>query len=871
MSYSFVTVNWSELNQKPIISNISINDNGEFSKIIPSINKFKSLNYYENSSNKPWININNHLISPNNLKIQINNNQIPGIENLNLINNFLINGNINPILSSNFNLGSSNYRWENLYLSGNSIYLDNFIINNSNLNKISVNYIQINDNQNNFIFLSLSNANLIFNSNNNIINTINFSNYSLITYSNNLNIIQSNINNYLLFHLNNLFTTDLIPQGSNNKYITNNIYNSNITFASNINVINNYKFKGTNLPFYLSNSNWFYNYIIYGSNIFDLNNENEFTINQKLKSNYFLLSNLDTSLSYYSNHSNKNWMSLNQNLIISSNNQIGIGTTNPNFKLDVNGDINFNQNLKKNNFIIPFSTNSKTNVIASNAIFNEIIGTNFGYFSFYTNGSIYFPQNTSCDILIVGAGGNGGLSSNCGGGGAGEIIAISSFSFLTSNYDIKIGINSDNSNLRITEILSNNLSVIKALGGGNGGDIFNNSTIGGSGGGGYSNISLGANAGIKWNNSSFSYVNPGNNGSINKGGDGGGPSYLTTITGSNFIVGEPGIGSTLFSVPNLKTTYGSGGDGNGGLGTSGLIIIKVPLNIQRTKFEGYIEYSNIDNKPIINDLFNSTNFINIGYNNQVNFPLGNVSWQNEWFLYIGKSPDLNLNSFIFWHLTSNINYKWWFNGSQTATNSEISDFRIKKNISDIQNPLQKLMLIKPKEYYICDQKDYLKKFGIIAQDISLNSELNHLVYNDTDFIANIFSYGSLNPLTNIIICDKIIKDNIQIDDEIKIILDNSIEKEFIIEELPYNNRYKKRFVTVMKIIDDYSFQIYNNNLFNSSEIHNLFIYGKKVSDFKKLDYSSLYSLNIAANQELIKIIKDNQIRLFNLEQRINKH
>ena len=41
----------------------------------------------------------------------------------------------------------------------------------------------------------------------------------------------------------------------------------------------------------------------------------------------------------------------------------------------------------------------------------------------------------------------------------------------------------------------------------------------------------------------------------------------------------------------------------------------------------------------------------------------------------------------------------------------------------------------------------------------------------------------------------------------------------------------------------------------------VFMYGGKVNDFKKLDYSSMYSLNIAATQELYKII-------LNLENRI---
>ena len=83
------------------------------------------------------------------------------------------------------------------------------------------------------------------------------------------------------------------------------------------------------------------------------------------------------------------------------------------------------------------------------------------------------------------------------------------------------------------------------------------------------------------------------------------------------------------------------------------------------------------------------------------------------------------------------------------------------------------------------------------------------------------------------------------------------DKEFIIEETTYHNRYERRYVKVINIIDDYSFEIDNDIEVNSNNI--VFIYGKKVDDLKKLDYSSMYSLNIAATQELYKIIQDLQV------------
>ena len=71
---------------------------------------------------------------------------------------------------------------------------------------------------------------------------------------------------------------------------------------------------------------------------------------------------------------------------------------------------------------------------------------------------------------------------------------------------------------------------------------------------------------------------------------------------------------------------------------------------------------------------------------------------------------------------------------------------------------------------------------------------------------------------------------------------------------------KKRYCKVIEIIDNYSFKI-------DIELKetNVFIFGKKVNDFKKLDYQSLYCLNIAATQELYNIIKQLENRILILE------
>jgi len=121
-------------------------------------------------------------------------------------------------------------------------------------------------------------------------------------------------------------------------------------------------------------------------------------------------------------------------------------------------------------------------------------------------------------------------------------------------------------------------------------------TSGGSGGGSFSNLSTFQPAGSLYN-SLYSYATSGSNGTLVKGGDGGSAlsnvPYTSLITGSSYQVGQGGTGAGLSTTPSIRTIPGSGGDGNGGVGTNGIVIIKVPLDTSNIKFDGVINASNI--------------------------------------------------------------------------------------------------------------------------------------------------------------------------------------------------------------------------------------------------------------------------------------
>jgi hypothetical protein len=99
------------------------------------------------------------------------------------------------------------------------------------------------------------------------------------------------------------------------------------------------------------------------------------------------------------------------------------------------------------------------------------LDNNYAYIIFNSNSSIQFKEDTPCELLIVGAGGRGGAFSTfggAGGGGCGQIIYNPSLTFQSNSYDIIIGVDSADSNKRISKIVSNNQEIISAIGGGDG-------------------------------------------------------------------------------------------------------------------------------------------------------------------------------------------------------------------------------------------------------------------------------------------------------------------------------------------------------------------------------------------------------------------
>ena len=316
---------------------------------------------------------------------------------LEIIGDINIDGDILPIISNTCNLGSSTNRWKDLYLSGNSIFIDNVVISKNNedlaitdvqgnYKNLNINSIELN-NDGKKVSISLDTAG-------NIKYTTDEAKTFFASVSENVddtkNTVTSNylslVSNYLNTDYDNKFynTTNYILDTSNliKLYIDTNDYNvSNYIIAVHSNIsdiinnndsnISNYLFETSNIISLKINNLTTDNINKGQNNKFIVNNYHDDNLNIVGKLNIFSNSNLvEDIVNIYQDNINSNSI-----LKILDNGKIGIGNSQPNEKLDVNGNINITGNYMVNNEIFKTSQwATKDNSIYYN-ISNVGIGT----------------------------------------------------------------------------------------------------------------------------------------------------------------------------------------------------------------------------------------------------------------------------------------------------------------------------------------------------------------------------------------------------------------------------------------------------------------------------------------------------------------
>jgi hypothetical protein len=184
-----------------------------------------------------------------------------------------------------------------------------------------------------------------------------------------------------------------------------------------------------------------------------------------------------------------------------------------------------------------------------------------------------------------------------------------------------------------------------------------------------------------------------------------------------------------------------------------------------------------------------------------------------------------------------------------------SDQRIKKNISSIENgqALEVIRQINPVTYQYIDQinRHNQLEYGFIAQDVK--TVLPHAVQQSVDFIPNIYDLADITPLTetaSILTLRSKETDDVEKDDILQI-LDRK-EQPHIVKVLDKN---KHSIIVEGNVIEEvYKKDLTEEEKQNTIQENTVFVYGKQVKDLNILEKHAIYSVGMAAIQEIDRIV-----------------
>jgi hypothetical protein len=201
---------------------------------------------------------------------------------------------------------------------------------------------------------------------------------------------------------------------------------------------------------------------------------------------------------------------------------------------------------------------------------------------------------------------------------------------------------------------------------------------------------------------------------------------------------------------------------------------------------------------------------------------------------------------------TNVNYSIQTDGRIRAPEfNAISDVRIKKDILKLNtvNTLSELNKLRPVNYAYIDQlfNGNKQKTGFIAQEVE---QVNpQFVNQSTDFIPSVFALAKSASVD---------KDQLMLTTEKPHGFTSGDVVKFFAEG-------KKEVIsTIETIIDSYAFTITGWR----EPVKNLFVYGKKVTDFRAIDFDQITALSVAAIQELSKQVE--KLKLENEKLELNQ-
>jgi hypothetical protein len=175
-----------------------------------------------------------------------------------------------------------------------------------------------------------------------------------------------------------------------------------------------------------------------------------------------------------------------------------------------------------------------------------------------------------------------------------------------------------------------------------------------------------------------------------------------------------------------------------------------------------------------------------------------------------------------------------------------SDYRIKENIQDIDDlsALNILRLIQPKKYNYIDKISRGQKpvWGFIAQQV--RSVLDYSTGIIKDYIPNIYDIAAVIVIDNISYLKLKVKTT-------EGLISTTTGAEPIKIKLFVDDKNTVFEATLKDIIDESTFTI--NESLTQTEV---FIYGIQVSDFHTLNKDAIYTINVAATQELDRELQE---------------
>jgi hypothetical protein len=175
-----------------------------------------------------------------------------------------------------------------------------------------------------------------------------------------------------------------------------------------------------------------------------------------------------------------------------------------------------------------------------------------------------------------------------------------------------------------------------------------------------------------------------------------------------------------------------------------------------------------------------------------------------------------------------------------------SDARIKTNIQDIDDnaALSQLRLLKPRTYEYIDkiQRGSESVIGFIAQEVG--EIIPRAVSKGTEIIPSIYELAICT--NNIIQLEK--QHNLAVDDTVQLIQED----------------LGMFMCKVKTVLSSTSFSV------EEQEVHdgNVFVFGKQIDDFNKLDKNAIFTIGVAATQELDREVQQLKSYVSTLEARI---